>query len=378
MAAIEFMRWNDPTALEADVAAKWLRAPGSALPLSGATQAYLPVLEILTALGKPSPRVWIPDYYCESALIHLRARGIALEFYPITETMEPDWAQCARLAAAAPPPDLFVLTHYFGTANAVEAARQFCDAQGCLLLEDAVHVLLPVGPIGTKGDFVIYSPRKFLALPDGALLLVHGDSLVNRARSAVRALPPHRPSTLAWSIAALRRRRRVDLGPLPPIDMDYDYPNPVPPSAIWMSRLAKALIARKVRNGDVESVMQREIRERVEVESSLAGWHGLTPLPTEPGAVPYLFALRGTDHTAVATALSELRQAGAMAGPWPALPPEVRANPDKHRVALQIRRTLLRFYPRASGRRRPVDFLKAMSLPLGADAAPQMVDHFGS
>jgi len=375
MAGIAFIRSDDPTALDAETGALWLRAPGHVFPLSGATQAFLPILEILRACGIPSPRIWFPDYFCEGALHHLRARGIALEFYPITETLEPDWAQCIRLAATVPP-DLFVLTHYFGTANAADAARQFCDAQGCLLLEDAVHVLFPVGPIGTKGDFVTYSPRKFLGLPDGGLLLVHGESLAHTAREAVRTLPPHRPATLAWSIAALRPPRRVENGPMRPIDMDHEYPNPVAPSAIWMSRLAKALIGKKHRNGDIHALVRREGHDRVAIETALADWHGLTPLPTEPGAVPYLFALRGTDPAAVATALAELRGAGAMAAPWPALPPEIRANPETHRVALHVRRTLLRFYPRPSGRRRPTAFLDA--LPPGADAARGPVDHLAS
>ena len=40
------------------------------------------------------------------------------------------------------------------------------------LVEDAAHVLERVSAIGKFGDFIIFSPHKQIALPDGALLVV--------------------------------------------------------------------------------------------------------------------------------------------------------------------------------------------------------------
>ncbi len=115
--------------------------------------------------------VWIPDFFCNEPLFLLRLSGVRLFFYPVTAQFEPDYNFC-RLAARQNPPNIFLLVHYFGKPATGVLAKEFCQVNGCWLVEDAAHVLRPVPGIGEFGDFILYSPHKLLALFDGALLIV--------------------------------------------------------------------------------------------------------------------------------------------------------------------------------------------------------------
>ena len=114
---------------------------------------------------------WVPDYFCNESLAPLRETEVRLIFYPVTESMAPDWDACEQLAQEHAP-HFFLLPHYFGIAAPVVKTRQFCDRYQAIFIEDCAHVLLPTGVIGKNGDFILYSQHKLLAIPDGALLLV--------------------------------------------------------------------------------------------------------------------------------------------------------------------------------------------------------------
>src|SRR5690606_12104198 len=132
--------------------------------------------------------------------------------------------------------------------NETDAARQFCDRHGALLFEDAVHVLRPVGAIGTAGDFVAYSPRKYFDIPDGGILAVRGAELAALVHRIALDLPPARPSTLAWTLGSLRPKRRPLTGPLRPMAIDDAFPQPRPLPAIWMSALSRSRLRNLLRN----------------------------------------------------------------------------------------------------------------------------------
>jgi hypothetical protein len=117
--------------------------------------------------------VWIPDFFSNAWLEPLRAAGVTLVFYPLLENSTPDMAACRELLKREPA-DIFLLVHYFGKPTATGAAAEFCARNGTWLVEDAAQVLLPTQGIGVSGDFVLYSPHKHLALPEGALLVVRG------------------------------------------------------------------------------------------------------------------------------------------------------------------------------------------------------------
>jgi selenocysteine lyase/cysteine desulfurase len=356
--------------LEPALARLWQQGEGegAVFGLSQATQALAIVHEVLRAEVKGPLTAWVPDYFCDGALHHLRAGGARLVFYPVDAALRPDWAACAALLADGPP-QLFLLVHYFGTVNDCAGARAFCARTGARLMEDAVHVLRPVGDIGTVGDFVCYSPRKFLALPDGGVLVVRGARLGAAAGAAAARLAPAAARTARWRLRALLPRAPLRQGPARPVGIDQYAPQPAPQPALWMSRYTRARLAALAASGAFAAEERAQQAVAAEIIARLSGWHGLMPLAPAAGATPYFFAMRGRDEATVAAALAELRQGGAMVAPWPGLAPEVRAAPERHATAFHIRRTLLRFTPRELARRHPLHFLDTLASGPGLAAS---------
>ena len=122
----------------------WGRGFEATFLLSQARHALSLVLAVLQARGIAAPRVFVPAYYCDSALGPLRRSQGQLVFYPMTPGMTPDWDGVRKLAQQGEP-DLFVLAHFFGTESAgADEAVTFTRQHGALLLEDAAHVLVDV------------------------------------------------------------------------------------------------------------------------------------------------------------------------------------------------------------------------------------------
>ena len=133
---------------------------------------------------KENITLWMPDYFCNQTLACFREEWIRVEYYPVGEELEPDWkvirAEAKRIKEESTPnsepvnhlPDIFLFVHYFGVAHDISAARDFCNNNSVILIEDCAHCLYPhpLGQIGQKGDFVIYSQHKQLPISDGAVL----------------------------------------------------------------------------------------------------------------------------------------------------------------------------------------------------------------
>ena len=115
--------------------------------------------------------VWVPDFFCNESLALLRREEIKLVYFPVDEKGYPKMQQLEALAEKESP-DLLLMAHYFGRAVLCEEVARFCEQYGAWLIEDAAHVLQPASGIGERGDCVLYSPHKQLAIPDGAVLVV--------------------------------------------------------------------------------------------------------------------------------------------------------------------------------------------------------------
>jgi len=127
---------------------------------------------LLRIKGKTTGIVFLPDYFCNQALIPLRLQPVQLVFYPVTEKLNPDWPQIDDLVLQFGNPDLFILVHYFGFSGEITKALQFCKRVGAELLEDCAHVLMPFDEIGKHSWAVVYSPYKLLPVPELGILIV--------------------------------------------------------------------------------------------------------------------------------------------------------------------------------------------------------------
>jgi hypothetical protein len=118
-----------------------------------------------------SVSIWIPSFFCNESLSILRLTKAKLVFYPISESLEPNYDLFNELKEKNGKPDIFLLVHFFGKPIETVRTLEFCRSNNTWLIEDAVHCLAPSKKIGNSGDFILYSPHKLLPIPDGSVLV---------------------------------------------------------------------------------------------------------------------------------------------------------------------------------------------------------------
>jgi len=126
-----------------------------------------------------SPKtLWLPAYSCAAIVEAAQNTGALLRFFPITEQLLPD---SRYLKKNIKPKDAVLAIDYFGrnpNTEFTDFAKEYSDIDW---IEDRAQALSP----GTAAwaDFVIYSPRKLLGVPDGGIL-------VSRKSELPRSKPP--------------------------------------------------------------------------------------------------------------------------------------------------------------------------------------------
>jgi hypothetical protein len=157
-------------------------------------------IRVLCSALRPR-QVWLPSYLCDTVRLGLTDPR-SVRFYEVNA----DLAVAARAwLDEVQADDLVVLIDYFGfpaPADVAAAAR----ARGACVLEDACQALLTEG-LGQEADFLVYSPRKFVGVPDGGLLVQTG------ARPLPDALlAPAPPAWWRGALVAVESRRDFDRG----------------------------------------------------------------------------------------------------------------------------------------------------------------------
>ncbi|MCH7889298.1 MAG: DegT/DnrJ/EryC1/StrS aminotransferase family protein [Proteobacteria bacterium] len=136
--------------------------------------------------------VWMPSYLCRSMLEAVSHAGARVELYAVDETLnsvDPDWP------AEVAPGDLVVVIDYFGFAYDRTCIARV-KKRGAWILEDASQALL--SDRDGSAHFVLYSPHKFLGVPDGGILVAGRDANL----PDLKLEPP--PSS--WWLDAFRAR----------------------------------------------------------------------------------------------------------------------------------------------------------------------------
>ena len=113
--------------------------------------------------------VWLPDFLCASVSRVCAREGVAVKTYRINEGFEPNWADLDVLSG-----EYLYLVDYYGqlTDAIVERASTICG--GKLIVDEAMGLFVAPRP----GIDTLYSPRKFLGIPDGGYL--YTDAHVSR------------------------------------------------------------------------------------------------------------------------------------------------------------------------------------------------------
>ncbi len=151
-------------------------------------------------------KIWIPDYFCESALTILRNLDVDIIFYNITEQLVPDKDNCNELAKKYPP-DIILFVHYFGIPLKSVFLYDLCKKYNSWLIEDATHSLNKNEKIGHLGDFILYSPYKHLPIPDGAILILKNNGPSNFEPKFISSLGA--PKNWPYQLASLRKQLKI-------------------------------------------------------------------------------------------------------------------------------------------------------------------------
>ena len=113
----------------------------------------------------------LPSYFCGQSLRFVRSLPfVELYFYPITSSFSPDFKQIANDLCSTRD-YIFMHVHYFGSYIDPSSSLEFCHLHNAVLIEDCTHLASPSLDFEFHGDFLLFSPYKFFALPPIALTL---------------------------------------------------------------------------------------------------------------------------------------------------------------------------------------------------------------
>ncbi len=127
----------------------------------------------LLAQALSPANVWLPSYLCGVVLQAFPSGSIRVRFYPVDRHLrvaEDDWLRLVEHG------DMVVFLNYFGFSQWEELAAA-AAARGAWVVEDACLALLNQHHC-QHAHYVIFSPRKFVGVPDGGILQIgHAASL---------------------------------------------------------------------------------------------------------------------------------------------------------------------------------------------------------
>lgn len=151
--------------------------------------------------ANPPKSAWIPSYLCGSLLDPFLHRQVPIRYYPVNSRLA---VECTAWIDDVESGDLVIAIHYFGFTMTGFPAQDLAK-KGAVILEDASQALfLPQQFVESSG--ILYSPRKFIGVPDGGVL-------VSRDPTGVEAISLAPPPSAWWrdAFAMVQKRRDFDL-----------------------------------------------------------------------------------------------------------------------------------------------------------------------
>ena len=130
------------------------------------------------AILKKNPCIFVPDYYCDEAIFLLRKLNTKIIFYKTNKDNSLD-IEDLKIKAKLNSPDIIIYCNFFGKNHFKSYLFDLKKTYKAWLIEDATHCLKPDNEIGNKGDFVIFSPYKFLPIPMGSIMKCNSNILEN-------------------------------------------------------------------------------------------------------------------------------------------------------------------------------------------------------
>jgi hypothetical protein len=144
------------------------------------------------ALNRLQPtQVWVPSYLCDAILGAIDPKITVARFYEVDYDLRVPSNQWVADVASG---DLVLFIDYFGYPYDRQLGA-CVEEKGAWIVEDASQALLS-SHVGELSDFVLFSLRKWIGVPDGGILRIPENS---RLRDTSLKTPP-----AVWWLKALR------------------------------------------------------------------------------------------------------------------------------------------------------------------------------
>lgn len=117
-------------------------------------------------------KIWLPAYICQAVADAVECSQSELAYYPITVTLSPD---VEFLQNAMADGDAVLGVDYFGRPPSDDFLNLVNRRTDIMWIEDCAQAMATGRP--PWGDYLLYSPRKLLGVPDGGLLVSRSRAL---------------------------------------------------------------------------------------------------------------------------------------------------------------------------------------------------------
>lgn len=119
-------------------------------------------------------KILVPAYNCGMEVEAVLKCNFEPVFYPVDERCQSDVDAVKRLLTEDVA--AIIVTHFNGFPQAVNEIVDIGALYECQVIEDCAHVLsteVEGAPAGSKSGMAVFSPRKFLPIPDGGVLVLN-------------------------------------------------------------------------------------------------------------------------------------------------------------------------------------------------------------
>lgn len=239
------------------------------------------------------PQVWIPSYLCHTISSAIDPKMTVISFYEVDYDLT---VRSDQWVSEVKSGDLVLFIDYFGFSYDRRLAG-LVKEKGAWVLEDACQALLSSQVGGAPSDFVLFSLRKWIGVPDGGILrLPEGFPLDGISLEA--------PANTWWLkiLHATLLRREFDDG-LTVRDwfkLFREAEDAAPTGHYAMSQLSRAIIENSV---DYSIIVERR-RDNYRTLLTRLASHAIFP-SLERDVVPLGFPVRVAKRDAVRQALFE-------------------------------------------------------------------------
>jgi len=200
-------------------------------------------------VGQLTPQqVWCPSYLCHTILEAIRGTMAGVRFYEVNYDLviaSYDWLDQVQEG------DLVIFIDYFGFIGDPDCAVR-ARKRGAWVLEDASQALLS-GIVGRFSDFILYSPRKFVGIPDGGILCNHSKFHFQHVDLMA---PPSNWWRKAFLASVLRREFDIHGGTRQWFELFQETEPNAPIGSFAMSELSRVLLQN---NFDYTTIAQRRV-----------------------------------------------------------------------------------------------------------------------